>query len=147
MPFLDTLTDTYINQLKGTKIKTLHKVLIDYLQTHTTDEQIIELFQRVRTLQTNGYQLKDAIIKATQNDLTQTKIHIPLSQFHKDNIPAYLAIRHRAKLIKLRNDGHGYGKIAKLLAQRNVYNKRTKKPYSRSTIKRALELIEKGKSK
>ena len=67
------------------------------------------------------------------------------NQLHKDNIPAYLALRHRAKLVKFRREGHGYGKIAKLLKQRNIYNKRTGKEYSRSSIKRALELIEKGK--
>ena len=117
------------------------------MQTHTNDEEIIELFQRVRALQINGYQLKDAILKAIQNDPTQVQVRVPLSQFHKDNIPAYLATKHRAKLIKFRAEGHGYGKIAKLLAQRNVYNKQTKKPYSRMTIKRALELIEKGKKK
>jgi hypothetical protein len=117
------------------------------LQTHTTDEEIIKFFQQVRALQTNGYQLKEAILKATNNDPTQIKTHIPLSQFHKDNIPAYLATKHRAKLLKFRAEGHGYGKIAKLLAQRNVYNKQTGKAYSRSTIKRALELIEKGRKK
>ena len=146
-PFLDTLIDTFLNQQKGAKIKTLHEALKAYLQTHTNDEEIIELFQRVRALQTNGYQLKDAILKAIQNDPIQIQTRISLSQFHKDNIPAYLATRHRAKLLKFRAEGHGYGKIAKLLAQRNVYNKQTKKPYSRMTIKRALELIEKGKIK
>ncbi len=146
-PFLDTLTDTLLNQQKGAKIKTIHEALTTYLQTHTNDEEIIELFQRVRALQTNGYQLKDAILKAIQNDPTQIQTHIPLSQFHKDNIPAYLATKHRAKLLKFRAEGHGYGKIAKLLKQRNVYNKQTGKAYSRSTIKRALELIEKGKKK
>jgi len=146
-PFLDTLIDTFLNQQKGAKIKTLREALTAYLQTHTNDEEIIELFKRVRALQMNGYQLKDAILKAIQNDPTQIQTHIPLSQFHKDNIPAYLAIRHRAKLIKFRAEGFGYGKIAKLLKQRNIYNKQTGKAYSRSTIKRALELIEKGKKK
>lgn len=115
------------------------------MQTYNTDDKIIELFQRVRTLQTNGYQLKDAILKAIQNDPNQIQTHIPLSHFHKDNIPAYLATKHRAKLLKFRMEGHGYGKIAKLLKQRNIYNKQTGKAYSRSTIKRALQLIEKGK--
>ena len=64
-----------------------------------------------------------------------------MSQFHQDNLPAFLATRHRAKLVKLRAEGHGYGKIAKLLRQKNIYNKKTKKAYSRSTIKRALDLI------
>jgi hypothetical protein len=125
----------------------LYEALTAYLGQHQTDDEIIEFFKRVRALQTNGYQLKDAILKATQNDPNLIHTHIPLSQFHKDNIPAYLATKHRAKLIKFRAEGHGYGKIAKLLAQRNVYNKHTKKPYSRMTIKRALELIEKGKKK
>ena len=116
------------------------------MQTYTSDEKIIELFQRVRALQVNGHQLKDAILKASQT-FNQIPIHIPSSQFHKDNIPAYLATKHRAKLFKLRAEGHGYGKIAKLLKQRNVYNKKTGKAYSRSTIKRALELIEKGRKK
>jgi len=125
----------------------LYEALAAYLKQHRTDDEIVELFQRVRALQTNGYQLKDAILKAIQNDPVHIQTHIPLSQFHKDNIPAYLATKHRAKLIKFRAEGHGYGKIAKLLAQRNVYNKQTKKLYSRMTIKRALELIEKGKKK
>jgi len=125
----------------------LHKSLTAYLEQHQKDDKIIELFKRVRALQTNGYQLKDAILKATQNDPGQIQTRIPLSQFHKDNIPAYLATKHRAKLLKFRAEGFGYGKIAKLLAQRNVYNKQTKKTYSRMTIKRALELIEKGRKK
>ena len=125
----------------------LHKSLTAYLEQHQRDDEIIELFKRVRALQTNGHQLKDAILKATQNDPEQVQTRIPLSQFNKDNIPAYLATKHRAKLIKFRTEGCGYGKIAKLLAQRNVYNKKTKKPYSRMTIKRALELIEKGRKK
>lgn len=146
-PFSDTLIETLLNQQKGAKIKTLHKALTTYLQTHTKDEEIIELFKRVRALQVNGYQLKDAILKATQNDPNQIQTRIPLSQFHKDNIPAYLATKHRAKLLKFRAEGHGYGKIAKLLKQRNIYNKQIGKTYSRSTIKRALELIEKGRKK
>jgi len=125
----------------------LHKSLTAYLEQHQKDDEIIELFKRVRALQTNGHQLKDAILKATQNDPDQIQTRIPLSQFHKDNIPAYLATKHRAKLLKFRAEGFGYGKIAKLLAQRNVYNKQTKKTYSRMTIKRALELIEKGRKK
>ena len=125
----------------------LHKSLTAYLEQHQKDDEIIELFKRVRALQTNGHQLKDAILKATQNDPDQIQTRIPLSQFHKDNIPAYLATKHRAKLLKFRAEGFGYGKIAKLLSQRNVYNKQTKKPYSRMTIKRALELIEKGRKK
>ena len=99
----------------------------------------------MRALQVNGHQLKDAILKATQNDPNKIQTTIPLSQFHKDNIPAYLATRHRAKLLKFQAEGFGYGKIAKLLKQRNIYNKQTGKEYSRSTIKRALELIEKGR--
>ena len=125
----------------------LYEALAAYLKQHRTDDEIVELFQRMRALQTNGYQLKDAILKATQNDPKQVQTRIPLSQFHKDNIPAYLATKHRAKLLKFRAEGFGYGKIAKLLAQRNVYNKKTKKPYSRMTIKRALELIKKGRKK
>jgi type II secretory pathway component PulC len=146
VPFLDTLIDTYIKpNEKGAKIKTLHEALTTYLEVHHTDEKIIELFQRIRALQSNGYQIKDAILKAIENDPTKIETHIPLSQFHKDNIPAYLATKHRAKLIKFKAEGHGYGKIAKLLKQRNIYNKQTGKAYSRSTIKRALELIEKGR--
>jgi hypothetical protein len=92
-------------------------------------------------------QLHSAIIKACENDPKDIQVHIPISQFHKDNIPAFLATRHRAKLLKFRAEGHGYGKIAKLLAQRNIYNKKTGKAYSRSTIKRAFQLIEKGRKK
>jgi len=125
----------------------LYEALAAYLEQHRTDDDIVEFFKRVRALQTNGYQLKDAILKAAQNNPDRIQTHIPLSQFHKDNIPAYLATKHRAKLIKFRAEGHGYGKIAKILAQRNIYNKQTKKPYSRMTIKRALKLIEKGKKK
>lgn len=125
----------------------LHESLTKYLQNHTTDKEIIELFQRVKALKNNGVQIHSAILKACENNPKDIKTHIPLSQFHQDNIPAFLATKHRAKLLKFRAEGNGYGKIAKLLAQRNVYNKKTGKAYSRATIKRALELIEKGREK
>jgi len=122
----------------------LHEALTNYLAKHPGNDAVIELFKRVRALQSNGVQLRQAILQACTYTYTP-KVHIFTKELHKDNIPAMLAIRHRAKLLKFRSEGYGYGKIAKLLAQRNIYNKKTGKAYSRSTIKRALELLEKGK--
>lgn len=121
----------------------LHETLKNYLAKYTSDDAVIELFKRVRALQSNGVQLCKAILKSCNID--KPKARVSTKELHKDNIPAMLAIRHRAKLLKFRSEGYGYGKIAKLLAQRNIYNKKTGKAYSRSTIKRALELLEKGK--
>ena len=121
----------------------LHEALANYLAKHPSEDDIIQLFKRVRALQSNGVQLRQAILRACTTD-TQ-KVRVSIKHLHKDNIPAMLAIRHRAKLLKFRAEGYGYGKIAKLLAQRNIYNKKTGKAYSRSTIKRALQLLEKGK--
>ncbi len=121
----------------------LHETLTNYLAKQPSDDAIIELFKRVRTLQSNGVQLHQAILQAC-TDTSKPSVHISTKELHKDNIPAMLAIRHRAKLLKFRSEGYGYGKIAKLLAQRNIYNKKTGKAYSRSTIKRALELLKKG---
>ncbi len=122
----------------------LHEALTNYLAKHPGDYAVIELFKRVRALQSNGVQLRQAILKAC-TDTDKPKVRISTKELHKDNIPAYLAIRHRAKLLKFRVEGYGYGKIAKLLAQRNIYNKKTGKAYSRSTIKRALQLLQKRK--
>lgn len=122
----------------------LHEALTNYLTKHPNDDAVIELFKRVRTLQANGVQLREAILKTCTEDPHDKKVHVSTKELHKDNIPAMLAIRHRAKLLKFRSEGYGYGKIAKLLAQRNIYNKKTGKAYSRSTIKRALELLKKG---
>lgn len=122
----------------------LHDALANYLASHKNDDDIVALFQRVRTLQANGVQIRQAILNACTFDTTPN-VRVPVSTFHKDNIPAYLATKYRAKLLKYRSEGYGYGKIAKLLAQRNIYNKKTGKAYSRSTIKRALQLLQKGK--
>jgi hypothetical protein len=123
------------------KAMQLHQAITKYLEQHTNDDDIVALFKRVRTLQANSVQLRQAIYRACTTD-TQTKIRISTKHIHKDNLPAYLAIRHRAKLLKYRAEGYGYGKIAKLMAQRNIYNKKTKKAYSRSTIQRALQLLQ-----
>lgn len=122
----------------------LHEALTNYLDKHPNDDAVIELFKRVRVLQSNGAQLRQAILTAC-TDTNKPKTRVSTKELHKDNIPAMLAIRHRAKLLKFRSEGYGYGKIAKLLAQCNIYNKKTGKAYSRSTIKRALKLLEKGK--
>ena len=119
----------------------LKNALIQYLNQCSDDDCIIELFKRIRALQNNGIQLRKAILQACTTKAIPKK-RIALSKFHKDNIPARLAVKYRSKLLKFRNEGFGYGKIAKLLAQRNIYNKQTGKAYSRSTIKRALQLLE-----
>ena len=134
--------------MKGNNIQTLHKALSNFLVTNTNDQELIELFKKIRTLQSNGYQLFEAILKAVESDKqikSNTNITTLANQTHKDNIPVSLSIRHRAKLVKFRDSGAGYGKIPKLLKERNIFNRKTGKEYSRTTIKRALELVEKGK--
>ena len=123
-------------------IPPLSQTLRSYIENNPDDDAIVALFKKVRALQSNGVQIRQAIQQACNSDTK--KIRVQLKNLHVDNVPAYLAVRHRAKLRKFRSEGHGYGKIAKLLAQRNVYNKETKKPYSRSTIKRAIQLLEQG---
>ena len=116
--------------------------LSDYLKINPSDEQVIELFKRVRVLQSNGLQIAEAIEKACL--INTERIHISRKSLNADNAPAYLAIRHRAKLLKFRAEGFGYGSIAKMLAQRGAYNKETGKAYSRTTIQRACNLLERA---
>lgn len=120
----------------------LYTALKSFLEKNKDEQKILELFKRIRVMQNNGIQLKEAIIRASTEPEKQIKAQVSTKNLHIDNIPAYLAIRHRAKLLKLRAEGYGYGKIAKILAQRNVYNKKTGKAFSRSTIRRALKLLE-----
>lgn len=122
----------------------LKSALFDYLDLVKSDDQIVELFQRIKSLQSNGIQIREAIETACRLP-DHEKIQVSKKALHMDNAPAFLAIRYRAKLIQYRDEGHGYGAISKMLAQRGGYNRLTKKAYSRTTIKRALELIEKGK--
>lgn len=118
----------------------LYEHLLKHLNIHPTDEQIIALFKRIRTLQSNGTHIDNAIIQAC--DQSYEKVHISTKHLHADNTPARLAIRHRATLRKYRSEGFGYGQISKLLAQRGTYNKITGKAFSRATIQRACNLIE-----
>jgi len=121
----------------------LKKLLINYLLTTKTDEEIISFFKHIRKLQVEGLQLKTAIITATASKQQKQQVELK-ANIHKDNIPYRLAIKHRALLLEL-NKNLGYGKIAKVLATRKIYNKKTRKAYSRSTIKRALQIIKERK--
>lgn len=116
-------------------------LLQNYITNHASDKEVIELFQRVKTLQSNGIQISKAIERAC--DISHQVVHVGTKHLHADNTPARLAIRHRSTLRKLRSEGYGYGKIAKHLAQRGTYNKTTGKAYSRATLQRACYLIEK----
>ncbi len=122
----------------------LHATLIAFLAQHQDDQAIINLYQRVRTLQSNGRQISQAITQAC--DTPTAQIRISTKGKHKDNVPAHLAIRHRPKILQYRSEGYGYGKIARLLAQRGAYNKATGTAFSRSTIQRACYLLERRDS-
>jgi hypothetical protein len=122
----------------------LKNALSQFLDSIESDDQVLHLFRSVNELRNNGVQFRHAIKRACELPL-DSHIKISMSLLHADNVPAFLAIRHRKKLLEFHRLGYGYGKIATMLASRNVFNKNTRKAYSRNTIKRALELLEKGK--
>ncbi len=122
----------------------LHTALCSFLAQNQDDKAIINLYQRIRALQSNGRQISQAITQAC--DIPDTQVRISTKGKHKDNAPAHLAIRHRPKILQYRSEGFGYGKIARLLAQRGAYNKSTGAAYSRSTIQRACYLLERKDS-
>ena len=128
-------------------MKNLNHILTNFLTNKTDNENIIKMFQRVRSLQKNGRRIDRAIQESCDSFTGKKPIKISRKKLHKDNAPAHLAIRFRAKLLQLRSEGHGYGTIAKMLAQTGGYNKKTRKKYSRSTIQRAIALLEKGVKK
>lgn len=115
--------------------------LMAYLDHLEDDSQVVELVQRIKILQTNGVQIREAISRACQ--IIDPVVHVTTKNKHSDNAAVKLAIRHRAKILQFRAEGCGYGQIAKLLAQRGAYNKNTGKAYSRATVQRAVALLEK----
>lgn len=120
----------------------LKNALLNFLEHHPSDDEILDLFKMIRTLQTNGIQLVDAIVQGCESGERREHIRVRKSMLHVDNASAYLAIRHREKLERFREEGHGYRTIARLLAQRGAFNKKTRKAYSHITIKKALQLLE-----
>jgi hypothetical protein len=127
------------------KMGSLKSDLMTYLDHVEDDSQVVELVKRIKMLQTNGVQIRAAISRACL--IADPVIYVTTKDKHTDNAAAKLAIRHRAKILQFRAEGYGYGKIAKLLAQRGAYNKNTGKAYSRATIQRAVALLEKGERK
>lgn len=123
----------------------LKSALSKFLNQVTLDSQIVALFQRVRVMQNNGVQIHEAIKRACNTEHEEIRVSKKTLNLHADNASAFLAIRYRAKLIEYRSQNYGYGTISKMLAQKGVFNRSTKKAYSRSTIKRAIELIESSK--
>jgi len=121
----------------------LKNSLISYLHTIELDDDVVKLFQHIRALQTNGIQISDAISQACE--IEQSTYYVKQTDYHVDNVPSFLAIRYRARLLKYRAEGYGYGTIAKMFAKRGTYNKNTKKAYSRTSIKRAIQLLEESK--
>ena len=120
----------------------LKNALLNFLELHPSDDAILDLFKIIRTQQTNGIQLTDAIMQGCKSGEPREHIRIRANMLHADNAQAYLAIRYRNKLEQYREEGHGYRTIARMLAQRGAYNKKTGKAYSHITIKKALELLE-----
>lgn len=121
----------------------LKNALLNFLELRPSDTDILDLFKTVRTKQTNGIQLSYAILQSCKSQEPKEHIRIHANMLHADNAQAYLAIRYRNKLQQYREEGYGYRTIAKMLAQRGAYNKKTGKAYSHITIKKALALLEK----
>ncbi len=138
--YIDTLTDTYI------RIILLAENLLDFLNSSPDDEAIVALFQRVRINQTNGMQIKQAIVHSLNTFSENTDVTpLPIKPSSGNSV-SYLVNKYRANFLQLRSEGYGYGAMAKLLAKRGIYNKETGKAYSRATIQRVCNLLEqKGK--
>lgn len=112
-----------------------------------TDEEIENLFRKVSAAQANGVLINKAI------DSALNMIHIKADdptvnpRERADNVVNYLITRHKFILLELRSLGHGYVKIAKLLKQRKIYNRKTNKAFSPSTIRNVYAVLEKNKAK
>jgi hypothetical protein len=116
-----------------------------FCASERSDEEIGDLFMRANTALVDGLQLNKAIEMSL--DMAHKKAEIvdlkPYTNVGRK--PELLLSRHKATILELRLEGHGYGAIAKILAKRNIYNKQTKKAFSRHTIKNALVALEKEK--
>lgn len=124
----------------------LSDILSEFLNFHPDDETIVALFQRVRINQTNGMQIKQAIVHSLKTFSENTDITYVPKKSSTDNSVSYLVNKYRAIFLQFRSEGYGYGAMSKLLAKRGVYNKETGKAYSRSTIQRVCNVLEqKGK--
>ena len=121
----------------------LKNALEEYLEGVKNDQGVVDLIQRIKILQTNGIQIREAIRQACRILGPPASIHWQRQRRHNDNALWRLVSRHRAKILRFRSEGYGYGQIAKLLAQRGAYNKQTGKAFSRATIQRACNLLEK----
>lgn len=111
-----------------------------------SDEEIAALFLRVNSSLTGGSHLIVAI------DASLEAAHLPMvptvtTVGRKDRETAELMLdRHKAVILGMRQKGYGYGTIAKMLAKRNIFNTKTRKAFSRHTIKNALLAIEKERN-
>lgn len=120
----------------------LYNLLQDFLNSTPSDDVVIDFFQRIRANQTNGFQLKDAIVRSLDFENTPvTKFTKKMLSGHKDNAVNFLVLRYGHMILQLKSEGFGYGRISKILAKRGGYNQDTGKAYSRPTILRAYQKI------
>lgn len=116
-----------------------------FSSSERTDEDVVSLFSKVSSAQSDGVH----IMKAIESSLNKAHKQLPDAlrpKIHRDgNVVKYLIGRHKPILLELKGQGYGYGKIATILARRKIYNKNTNKAYSRQTIKNVFDTIKKEK--
>ena len=114
-----------------------------FVGTEKTDEQIEDLFIKVSAAQANGVRINKAIDSALSTIHIQDNKPPESPRKRDDNVVDYLITRHKLILLELRALGYGYVKIAKYLRQRKIYNKKTNKAFSPSTIRNVFAVLEK----
>lgn len=117
-----------------------------FCASERSDDEIEDLFMRANIALISGAQLNKAIVMSL--DTAHKKVEKVDSKPFENagRKPELMLDRHKATILELRLEGHGYGAIAKMLAKKNIYNKKTKKAFSRHTIKNALTTLEKEKN-
>lgn len=117
-----------------------------FCATDRGNEEIEALFSRVSILVASGMHINAAVegsLNAAHRGAEDTS---RIVMRRESGASELLLDRHKAVILELRQKGYGYGTIAKMLAKKKIYNKRTKKAYSRHTIKNALIAIDKEKN-
>lgn len=120
----------------------LSDLLKNFFTENHSDEKIENFFQRIRSNQANGFQLKDAIVRSIDFENTVVpKYTKKMLHGHKDNAVNFLVLRYGHMILQLKSEGFGYGRISKILAKRGGYNQESGKAFSRPTILRAYQKL------
>jgi hypothetical protein len=122
---------------------TLNEKLRLFCSSDRGNDEIENLFLKINSALANGVLINRAIDSALST--IHIKEEFSLNSRQRDNnVVNYLITRHKFTLLQLRGIGYGYVKIAKILRQRKIYNKKTSKAFSPSTIRNVCAVLEKG---